>query len=130
MYFYDCTKCFLNYFCKMKPTQEYILRQSPEFQEILFYVISVVEQELPSTELLFKWGIPYFYWNKKPFCYLAPNKKKGFVDIGFAKGFQLKNNQEYLIGENRNTVKSLRYYNLDSIPDIILRNVINEAKLL
>ena len=114
----------------MKPTEAYILRQSTQFQEIIYYVIAVIEQEMNSTELLFKWGIPYFYYQKKPFIYIAPNKSKGFVDIGFAKGFQLKLHQDVLVGENRNTIKSLRYYNLETIPDNVLREVIQEAKLL
>jgi hypothetical protein len=114
----------------MKPTEEYILRQSSGFQEIIFYVVFVIEQEIPEVELLFKWGIPYFYYEKKPFIYIAPNKSKGFVDIGFAKGFELKLHHDVLIGEKRNTVKSLRYYKVDSVEDTILREVIKEAKLL
>lgn len=55
-----------------------------------------------------KWGIPYLYYEKKPFIYVAPNKIKGFVDFGFAKGYQLKLHQDILNGENRNTIKSLR----------------------
>ena len=114
----------------MKPSEEYILKQSSEFQDIIYYVIAVIEQEMDSIELLFKWGIPYFYCQKKPFVYIAPNTSKGFVDIGFARGFQLRLHQEVLIGENRNTIKSLRYFNLESIPDNVLREVIQEAKLL
>ncbi len=114
----------------MKPTDVYIIKQSPEFQEIIYYVISVVEQEMSDTELLFKWGIPYFYYQNKPFVYIAPNKSKGFVDIGFAKGFQLQSHQNILVGENRNTIKSLRYFKIDSIDDVVLREVIQEAKLL
>ncbi|CAM4265973.1 DUF1801 domain-containing protein [Flavobacterium terrigena] len=114
----------------MKPAEVYILKQSPQFQEIIHYVISVIEQEIEVTELLFKWGIPYFYYEKKPFVYIAPNKSKGFVDIGFAKGYELILHQDILIGENRNTIKSLRYFEIDSVEDIVLREVIREAKLL
>ncbi|WP_329806382.1 DUF1801 domain-containing protein [Flavobacterium facile] len=114
----------------MKPSEEYILKQSPEFQEIIYYVISVIEQEMDTIELLFKWGIPYFYYDKKPFIYIAPNKSKGFVDIGFAKGYELTVHQDVLIGEKRNTIKSLRYFKIDSIKDKVLREVIQEAKLL
>ena len=114
----------------MKPSEEYILRQSTEFQEIIFYVCDVIEQEFPGVELLFKWGIPYFYYKKKPFIYIATNKSKGFVDIGFAKGYELKVHQDILIGENRNTIKSLRYFKIDSVKDAVLREVIQEAKLL
>lgn len=114
----------------MKPSEEYVLRQSSEFQGIIYYVIAVIEQEMQPIELLFKWGIPYFYYEKQPFIYIAPNKSKGFVDIGFAKGFQLKLHQDILVGEKRNTVKSLRYFKIDSVDDLVLREVIQEAKLL
>lgn len=114
----------------MKPAQEYILHQPEKYREILYHVISVIENNLPDVTLLFKWGIPYFYYHKKPFCYLAPNHKKGFVDVGFAQGFKLKSNQEHLIDENRNTVKSLRYFSLEAIDNIVLIAVLKEALTL
>jgi hypothetical protein len=69
-----------------------------------------------------------FTFEKSRFCYLAPSAKKGFVDAGFARGFQLKRNQDSLIGEKRNTVKSLRYFSLESIDNVILEDVIREAR--
>lgn len=114
----------------MKLTDEYIYRQPEKFRSIVLHLITVFEREIPELELLFKWGIPYFYYKKKPFCYLAPNHKKGFVDAGFAKGFQLTGNHDCLVGEKRNTVKSLRYYNLEDIDNTILVDVIKEAATL
>ena len=61
---------------------------------------------------------------------MAPNHKKGFLDAGFAKGFELKRNQETLVDENRNTVKSLRYYSIEEIDNAVLIDVVLEAKLL
>ncbi len=117
------------YFYKMKPTEEFILKQSHKNKEIIFYLSIVIEQELQEFELYLKYGIPYFYYKNKPFCYLAPNKK-GYIDLGFARGFQLKLNQEVLVSKNRNTVKSLRYFQLNSVEDKVLRSVITECKLL
>jgi len=114
----------------MKPTDQYIYQQPEKYQAIVLHLIGVFEHEIPELQLLFKWGIPYFYYKKKPFCYLAPNHKKGFVDAGFSRGFQLKGNQEYLVDENRNTVKSLRYYDLKEIDNAILKEVIQEALTL
>lgn len=114
----------------MKLTEEYIFHQPEKYQSILLHLISVFKREMPDLELLFKYGIPYFYYRKKPFCYLAPNHKKGFVDAGFARGFQLKNNQEFLNSEKRNTVKSLRYYSLESIDNAVLTDAIREAQTL
>jgi hypothetical protein len=114
----------------MRLTDDYIFRQSEHQQSILLHLISVFEREIPELDLLFKWGIPYFYYNKKPFCYFSSNNKKGFVDAGFARGFQLKRNQEFLVSEKRNTVKSLRYYSLESINNALLQDVILEARCL
>lgn len=111
----------------MRLTDEYIFRQPEKYQSILLHLISVFEREILESELLFKWGIPYFYFRKKPFCYLACNHKKEFVDAGFARGFQLSGNQRYLVDDKRNTVKSLRYYSLESIKNEILVDVIQEA---
>jgi hypothetical protein len=111
----------------MKLTDDYIYRQSEKHQSIILYLIDVVNQTIPDAILLFRWGIPYFYYQKKPFCYLAPNHKKGFVDLGFAKGFKLQNHQDVLVSENRNTVKSLRYFNINSVEHEVLTAVISEA---
>lgn len=114
----------------MKPTETYILSQPEKYQAMMLHVLAVLEQELSEYELLFKWGIPYLYYKKKPFCYLAPNHKKGYLDVGFAKGFEMKRNQEVLVAENRNTVKSLRYFSIESINNVVLIDVIKEAALL
>ncbi|MBF2709894.1 DUF1801 domain-containing protein [Flavobacterium soyangense] len=114
----------------MKLADEYILCQPEKYQSIVLHLISIFERELPDLELLFKWGVPYFYYKKKPFCYLAPNYKKNFIDAGFARGFLLKRNQGYLVDEKRKTVKSLRYFSLEDIDNAILEDVIREAQSL
>lgn len=114
----------------MKITDDYIYRQPEKFRTIILHLKTVFEREIPELALFFKWGIPYFYYKKKPFYYLAPNHKKQFVDAGFAKGYQFTRNQNFLVGEKRNTVKSLRYHNLEDIDNVILIDVIKEAKTL
>jgi hypothetical protein len=121
---------FLDKEITMKPTEEFILRQPQPYQAMILHVLAVVEQELPQSKLLFKWGIPYVYFKNKPFCYFAPNHKKGFLDVGFAKGFELKRNQDVLVDEKRNKVKSLRYFSIETIDHTLLIDVISEAKLL
>ncbi|MFN3753783.1 DUF1801 domain-containing protein [Flavobacterium sp.] len=115
----------------MKPSEVYILNQPEKYRDILLHIIAVVEHNLPEATLEYKWGIPYFYYKKKPFCYLNASHKHQFVDVGFAKGFQLKSNQEHLVADNgRNTIKSLRYHTLETIDNAILISVIEESKML
>jgi hypothetical protein len=114
----------------MKLTDEYIYRQSQKHQMILLHLISVFKREIPDLTMHFKWGMPYVYYKKRMFCYLISNSNKDFVDAGFARGFQLKRNQDCLVGEKRNTVKSLRYYCLEDIDNAVLEDVIREAASL
>jgi hypothetical protein len=98
---------------------------------MLLHIIVVVQNTLPEATLEYKWSIPYFYYKKKPFCYLNASHKNQLVDVGFAKGFALKKQQQKLIADNgRNTIKSLRYYTLEGIDNTVLIQVIKEAKTL
>lgn len=111
----------------MKPAEEYILNQPELYKEILLNLQVIIENELPEAILFFKWKIPYYYVNGKPFCFLNASHKGKFVDLAFNKGYQLQNHLEFLIGEKRNTFKSLRYFSLDEINVSILKEIISEA---
>lgn len=115
----------------MKPADLYVLNQPEKYRNILLHIIAVVENTIPEVSLEYKWKVPYFYYKKKPLCYLNASHKQGFVDVGFAKGFQLKKNLEYLIADNgRNTVKSLRYSSLSTIDNAVLISVLKESMSL
>jgi hypothetical protein len=114
----------------MKPVDVYILNQPENYRSILLHLIAVVEHNLPEATLEYKWKIPFFYYKRKPFCFLNASHKGGYVDIAFSKGYQLKNNLDALIGEKRNTYKSLRYFSLAEIDNETLASVIQEAKSL
>jgi len=112
----------------MKPTELFILNQPEKYRDMMLHIVAVIEHTLPEATLEFKWNVPYFYYKRKPLCYLNISHKGHYIDIGFAKGFQLKNNQEHLNSDNgRNTVKSLRYYSLEEIDNDILIYVLLEA---
>ncbi|MEM0541043.1 DUF1801 domain-containing protein [Flavobacterium sp. j3] len=115
----------------VKPQDLYILNQPEKYRDILLHVLAVVEQVVPEATLEYKWKIPFFYLDKKPFCYLNASHKKQFVDVAFMKGFELKENQQHLVADNgRSMVKSLRYSNLEEIDNEILISVLKEASKL
>jgi hypothetical protein len=112
----------------LKPADLYLLNQPDKYRDILLHIVSVIENTIPEVTLEYKWTVPYFYYKKKPLCYLNASHKHHFVDIGFAKGFQLKQNQQHLVADNgRNTVKSLRYYSLDEVDNEVLISVLKEV---
>lgn len=114
----------------MKPAEEYILKQPEHFHMIMMHLCAVVEQIVPEVELLFKWGLPFYYYKKKPFCYLNVLKKENAIDLCFMKGHLLKRHKDKMIDKDRKLVASLRYVNLKSIDNKVLNDVLLEVKAL
>ena len=112
----------------MKPAENYILKQSTQFREILMHLQSVIQYHFPEVELKFKWKIPFFTIDNKPFCYLNCVEKKGYVDVGLWMQDFVSKYDEFLVSENRKVVKSLRYKTLESINNEILIAVLSEIK--
>ena len=114
----------------MNPAEEYILNQPEPYRSILLHLQLVIETSILNVELLYKYKIPFYYINKKPFCYLNASHKKQFVDLGFWKGNKIQIHENYLVTENRKMMVSLRYTSLEDIDDSILIYVLKEAASL
>ena len=114
----------------MKPAEEYILNQSEPFRSILLHLQMLIEHNFPKVDLQFKWNIPFYYLENKPFCYLNTSKKKGYVDVAFWVSAHLTKHNELLISENRKVVKSLRYFKIEDINEEVLLCVLEEAHQL
>ena len=114
----------------MNPSEEYILNQPEPYRSILLHLQVIIETTIPQLELLYKYKIPFYYFHKRPFCYLNASHKKQFVDVGFWKGNQINVHQDHLVTENRKMMVSLRYKTLEEIDDEILINVLKKAASL
>lgn len=113
----------------MKPAEQYILNQPEHFQAIMLHLCAVIEQVAPESELLFKWKLPFYYYKKKPFCYLNVLKKEKAIDLCFMKGHLLKKHRNLMIDKDRKLVTSIRYTDLNKINNTILSEVLMEVKL-
>ncbi|MCZ8145481.1 DUF1801 domain-containing protein [Flavobacterium sp.] len=114
----------------MQPAHDYVLRQREPFRAVLMHCMATIEAIIPAVELRYRYAIPFYYYQDKPFCYLNVKQKKGYVDVGFYRGFQLKTHQEMLVGANRTMVKSLQFTTLDTFDQRVLEAVLLEAKAL
>ena len=114
----------------MHPAENYILNLLEPYRAIALHLQVIIEHTIPHLELKYKYKIPFYYYNNKPFCYLNASPKKQFVDLGFWKGNKIKIHQEYLVTENRKVMVSLRYTSLEDINDMVLRDVLLKAKSL
>ena len=114
----------------MNSAENYIINQPEPYRDILLYLQLIVERTIPELELKYKYKVPFYYLNGKPFCYFNASHKRQFVDVGFCKGSQIEVHQEYLITEKRKKMASLRYKNLEEINNHVLIEVLEFTKKL
>lgn len=114
----------------MNPAEQYIIKQPEHYREILLYLQLKIERTIPELELRYKYKLPFYYLNGKPFCYFNASHKKQYVDVGFCKGQLIEIHQEYLVTEKRKKMCSLRYKTVTGINDTVLINVLKFAQRL
>lgn len=111
----------------MNPSESYILDQKEPFKSILLQLQVLIETTIPEVELKFKYRIPFYYLDGKPFCYLNVPKKKAYVDVGFWSSAHLTVHQDKMVTEGRKVMKSLRYPSLDHLDAEVLIEVLQNA---
>ncbi|WP_108867060.1 DUF1801 domain-containing protein [Aquimarina aquimarini] len=109
----------------MNPAEEYILRQEEPYKSILLELQLLIESTIPSAELLFRYKIPFYYIENRPFCYL--NATKGYVDVGFWNAQRITMHIEHMTTAGRKVMKSLRYKKVEDINSTILIEVLQDA---
>ncbi len=112
----------------MNPAVNYILNQEEPYKGILLFLQSFIEKTYPEAVLKYKYKIPFYYIEERPFCYL--NQTKGYVDLGFWMGARISKNQSHLVRDGRKVIQSLRYKSLDEINTAVLESVLEEAHSL
>lgn len=109
----------------MNPAEEYILNQAEPYRDILLYLQTVIESSIPDVELRYKYKLPFYYINGRPYCYL--NQSKDYVDLGFWNAAHLSVHLGHMNTEGRKMMKSLRYRSLEDVDTIVLKEVLEDA---
>ena len=109
----------------MNPAENYILNQPEPYRSILLHLQIIIENTIPALDLKYKYRIPFYYLEGRPFCYL--NQSKDYVDLGFWNAAHLTVNLEFMCTAKRKMMKSLRYKNPAAIDDTILIEILKDA---
>ncbi|MBT8283942.1 MAG: DUF1801 domain-containing protein [Flavobacteriaceae bacterium] len=109
----------------MDPASAFILDQTEPFRSILLHLKGVIEREIPDVTLKFKYRIPFYYLEGRPFCYL--NQTEDYVDLGFWMAAHLSVHLDKMNTKGRKMMKSLRYRNLGDIDEDILCDILRNA---
>jgi len=109
----------------VNPAEEYILNQPEPFKTMVLHLQVLVETTIPEVELLYKYKIPFYYVDKKPFCYF--NVTKEYVDVGFWNAKHLSKYLEHMTTAGRKVMKSLRYRDIQEINETVLIAILQDA---
>lgn len=109
----------------MDPASMYILNQSEPYRSMMLHLQQIIESTIPEATLKYKYKIPFYYLDGKPYCYL--NRSKDYVDLGFWKAAHLTRHLEHMTTTGRKVMKSLRYTSLEQIDDGILKDILQDA---
>ncbi len=112
----------------MNPAATYIMGKEEPYRSILLHLQALIERQVPGLDLKFKWQVPFYYLEGKPFCYL--NQSKDYVDLGFWHAAHLTVHPGHLVSDGRKIMRSLRYTSLESVDEAILKDVLDEARQL
>lgn len=102
----------------------YFKQPSPQ-QEILLALKTIILSEDPHITNELKYGMPFFCYKGKMFCYLWTNKKTGQPYIGIVEGKHF--NQPFLVQEKRSRMKIMALNPEEDLPIEIIRAIIQQA---
>lgn len=106
--------------------ENYIERQTPENQVILYVLRDLILSINPLIEERFSYKIPFYFFNKKSLCYLTVNKK-GVVDLGFTKGYLMSDMFNALQSLHLKQVRHLKFTNENEIDTSIIEYFIRQG---
>lgn len=109
----------------MRPAEQYLDDLKEPYRSIGLELQAVIESTLPDLTLKFKWHLPFYCYENKPFCYI--NQSGDYLDLCFYHAAHFNKHLDNLEGEGRKIVRSLRYRSLEEIDYEILDGVLQEA---
>lgn len=109
----------------MNPAEDYILNQPEPFRSMLLHLQSVIVNTIPDSHLKFKYRIPFYYVEGRPFCYL--NQSREYVDLGFWNAAHLTVHLELMTTAKRKMMRSLRYRSLVEINNTVVEEILLNA---
>lgn len=111
----------------LKTIEDYIFKLEGQQKAITLYL----HNRLTSYHDLqgkISYNIPVYY-RKTWVCYLNPVKNDG-VELAFAKGHRLSNDQDILLRKKRKYVAGVELFDISAIPEVQINEIINEALIL
>lgn len=108
----------------LNPLDNYFEQKDEPIKSCLQYLRSVLLACAGVTEH-WKYGMPFYYYNEKMFCYLWIHKKLLQPYIGLVDGNKI--DDEDLLQEKRARMKILLVNQFEDIPKIKIESILKQA---
>jgi Domain of unknown function (DU1801) len=102
----------------MTPLENFYQQQQEPVKSTLLALREIILQQDNAVTAAWKYGMPFFCYHQKMFCYLWVHKKTGHPYIGIVEGNRLS--QPFLIQEGRSRMKIML---LDANKDLPLKKI-------
>lgn len=109
----------------LSPIENYFAQKTEPIKGCLLFLRTHIKHFDPRISEEWKYGMPFYYLNKKMFCYLWVHKKHKLPYIGFAEGRQL--NHPDLLIEKRARMKILLIHPEKNIPVKTIDSLLKHA---
>lgn len=87
----------------LSPLNQFFEQKEEPFKSCFAFLRSYILKQSPDITEEWKYGLPFYYYKGKMFCYLWIHKKYKQPYIGIVKGAQIE--LPYLLQEKRKTMK-------------------------
>lgn len=108
----------------LNPLDYYFEQKDEPLKSCLVYLRSLLNSYAEITEH-WKYGMPFYYYKGKMFCYLWIHKKINQPYIGLVDGNKI--DHEDLLQESRTRMKILLINHFDDIPEEKLKSILHQG---
>lgn len=109
----------------MNAMDEFFERQDEQVKACLLALKAIILKE--DKEIIFAWkyGMPFFCYKGRMFCYLWVHKKNGQPYLGIVEGKHIQHPK--LIQEKRSRMKIMFFDPGKDLPLTVIRNILKQA---
>lgn len=112
----------------INPLHTFYLQQPEAYGACLMVVRDLILSLDPAIHQEWSYGMPFFSWNKKRFCYVWVHRKYRQPYVGFVEGYRLQH--PALLQEDRKRMKIMLLDPEQDLPVAALQAVLEQALLL
>jgi hypothetical protein len=109
----------------MKELDDFYLQQNEPIKAILLALREIILQQDKDVKNVWKYGMPFFCYKGKMFCYLWFHKKHKQPYIGIVEGKRFE--EPYLIQEKRSRMKIMLFDPNKDLPLMTIENTLEKA---